>query len=45
MTRFALFLAHLDGLTAAALMADAAALLRALPNIKKIDLLAAKLPG
>lgn len=37
--------AHLDGPIAAALMANAAALLSAPPNIEKIDLLAAKLPG
>ena len=37
--------AHLDGPIAAALMANAAALLAAPPKIEKIDLLAAKLPG
>ena len=37
--------AHLDGPIAAALTANAAALLSAPPNIEKIDLLAAKLPG
>lgn len=37
--------AHLDGPIAAALMANAAALLSAPPKIEKIDLLAAKLPG
>src|SRR6476659_2240169 len=37
--------AHLRGPIAAALMANAAALLSTPPNIEKIDLLAAKLPG
>ena len=37
--------AHLDGPIAAALMANAAALLATPPVIEKIDLLAAKLPG
>jgi quinol monooxygenase YgiN len=37
--------AHLRGPIAAALMANAAALLSSPPNIEKIDLLAAKLPG
>jgi quinol monooxygenase YgiN len=37
--------AHLQGPIAAALMANAAALLSTPPNIEKIDLLAAKLPG
>jgi quinol monooxygenase YgiN len=37
--------AHLRGPIAAALSANAAALLCAPPNIEKIDLLAAKLPG
>ncbi len=37
--------AHLDGPIAAALMANAAALLSEAPKIEKIDLLAAKLPG
>jgi quinol monooxygenase YgiN len=37
--------AHLQGPIAAALMANAAALLNTPPNIEKIDLLAAKLPG
>jgi len=37
--------AHLDGPIAAALMANAAALLAQPPRIEKIDLLAAKLPG
>lgn len=37
--------AHLHGPIAAALMANAAALLSTPPNIEKIDLLAAKLPG
>ena len=37
--------AHLHGPIAAALMANAGALLSAPPNIEKIDLLAAKLPG
>jgi len=37
--------AHLSGPIAAALMANAAALLATPPNIEKIDLLAAKLPG
>lgn len=37
--------AHLHGPIAAALMANAEALLSAPPNIEKIDLLAAKLPG
>jgi len=36
--------AHLNGQIAAALMANAAALLRDAPKIEKIDLLAAKLP-
>jgi quinol monooxygenase YgiN len=36
--------AHLDGAIAEALMANAAVLLSAPPNIEKIDLLAAKLP-
>jgi quinol monooxygenase YgiN len=37
--------AHLHGPIAAALMANADALLSTPPNIEKIDLLAAKLPG
>ena len=37
--------AHLRGPIAAALMANAAALLSTPPNIEKVDLLAAKLPG
>ena len=37
--------AHLRGPIAAALMANAAALLSTPPTIEKIDLLAAKLPG
>ena len=37
--------AHLQGAIAAALMANAAALLSTPPVIEKIDLLAAKLPG
>lgn len=37
--------AHLNGPIAAALMANAAALLSTPPTIEKIDLLAAKLPG
>ena len=37
--------AHLQGPIAAALMANADALLSSPPNIEKIDLLAAKLPG
>lgn len=37
--------AHLGGSIAAALMANAAALLSTPPNIEKVDLLAAKLPG
>jgi quinol monooxygenase YgiN len=37
--------AHLQGPIAAALMANAAALLKTPPNNEKIDLLAAKLPG
>jgi hypothetical protein len=37
--------AHLQGAIAAALMANAAALLSTPPIIEKIDLLAAKLPG
>ena len=37
--------AHLNGPIAAALMANAAALLAEPPTIEKIDLLAAKLPG
>ena len=37
--------AHLEGPIAAALMANAAALLAEAPKIEKIDLLAAKLPG
>jgi quinol monooxygenase YgiN len=37
--------AHLEGRIAAALMANASALLAAAPKIEKIDLLAAKLPG
>lgn len=37
--------AHLRGSIAAALMANAAALLSIPPNIEKIDLLAAKLPA
>lgn len=37
--------AHLNGPIAAALMANAAVLFSAPPNIEKIDLLAAKLPG
>ncbi len=36
--------AHLDGAIAAALMANAGALLASPPNIERIDLLAAKLP-
>jgi len=36
--------AHLNGQIAAALMANAAELLSAAPNIEKVDLLAAKLP-
>ena len=37
--------AHLSGEIAAALMANAAALLSEAPKIEKVDLLAAKLPG
>lgn len=37
--------AHLDGPIAAALMANAEALLSQAPTIEKVDLLAAKLPG
>ncbi len=37
--------AHLQGPIAAALMANAAALLAVPPTIEKVDLLAAKLPG
>lgn len=37
--------AHLQGPIAAALMANASTLLSSPPNIEKIDLLAAKLPG
>jgi quinol monooxygenase YgiN len=37
--------AHLSGPIAAALMAKAADLLATPPNIEKVDLLAAKLPG
>jgi len=37
--------AHLTGPIAAALMANAAALLAEAPKIEKVDLLAAKLPG
>lgn len=37
--------AHLTGQIAAALMANADALLASPPNIEKVDLLAAKLPG
>ena len=37
--------AHLNGPIAAALMANAAALLAEAPKIEKVDLLAAKLPG
>jgi len=37
--------AHLNGAIASALMANAATLLSAPPNIEKVDLLAAKLPG
>ena len=37
--------AHLQGPIAAALMANAAALLALPPTIEKVDLLAAKLPG
>lgn len=37
--------AHLEGPIAAALMANAAALLAVPPMIEKVDLLAAKLPG
>ena len=37
--------AHLEGPIAAALMANAAALLAVPPTIEKVDLLAAKLPG
>ena len=37
--------AHLHGPIAAALMANASALLSTPPNIEKIDLLASKLPG
>jgi quinol monooxygenase YgiN len=37
--------AHLEGKIAAALMANASALLSETPKIEKIDLLAAKLPG
>ena len=37
--------AHLNGQIAAALMANASALLAEAPKIEKIDLLAAKLPG
>ena len=54
MSKFALFVrlddeggreAHLRGPIAAALMANAAALLSTPPNIEKVNLLAAKLPG
>ena len=37
--------AHLQGAIAAALMANAAALLSEAPKIEKVELLAAKLPG
>jgi len=37
--------AHLQGPIAAALMANASALLSTAPNIEQVDLLAAKLPG
>lgn len=37
--------AHLQGQIAAALMANASALLSEAPKIEKVDLLAAKLPG
>ena len=37
--------AHLNGPIAAALMANAAALLAVPPTIERVDLLAAKLPG
>jgi len=37
--------AHLDGPIAAALMANAAALLAVPPTIEKVDLLAVKMPG
>lgn len=37
--------AHLRGPIAAALMANAATLLRTPPSIEKVDLLASKLPG
>ena len=37
--------AHLNGQIAAALMANAEDLLSTTPNIEKVDLLAAKLPG
>jgi quinol monooxygenase YgiN len=37
--------AHLRGAIAAALVANAAALLSTPPNIEKVDLLAVKLPG
>jgi quinol monooxygenase YgiN len=37
--------AHLDGPIAAALMANASALLSQPPSIEKVDLLAVKLPG
>ena len=37
--------AHLDGRIAAALLQKASVLLAAPPEIKKVDLLAAKLPG
>jgi quinol monooxygenase YgiN len=37
--------AHLSGPIAAALMANASALLSSPPSIEKVDLLAAKLPG
>jgi len=37
--------AHLNGKVAAALMANAATLLENTPNIDKVDVLAAKVPG
>ena len=37
--------AHLNGQIAAALMANASALLAEMPKIEKVELLAAKLPG
>ena len=37
--------AHLNGPIAAALMANAAALLSSAPSIEKVDVLAVKLPG